>query len=76
MVEFPTDELLNDPKEWHSLVAGLFQGFVRLRPGKIPADFKQDSHYYKAGFIIGFLLKLGLVVYFGPQVAGIAIASM
>lgn len=54
----PTDEFANDPAEVHAIMHGFFRGFFRFDPRKIPIDIEDvrgETHYYKFGYIIGWV---------------------
>jgi hypothetical protein len=70
MVDIPFDEFANDPDEVHAIMHGIYRGFSRVDPRKIPTDIKDvrgETHYYKFGFLIGWLVKIGLVLWLGPS---------
>lgn len=70
----PTREVLSDPTEWHGLTHGVFKGFFGLSPKPKAPDAREELHYYRFGYLVGWFAKLGLVLLLGTKVQGMVIA--
>lgn len=65
------DGLLSYALEWHALAIGVYHGFKHLdRPTSNP-DVEAEPHYYKGGYVTGYLLKAVIVVTMGATAAGV-----
>lgn len=54
-------DFLSRPAEWHAATHGLFKGFTRVDPRPTYDDSKEEPHYFRAGYVVGYLLKAGVV---------------
>lgn len=62
--ELPLGEFANDPAEVHAIMHGFYAGFFRFDPRKIPTDIedvKGETHYYKFGYVCGWIGKLWII---------------
>jgi len=59
-------EFLDDPEEIHAFVNGYYIGFVEW---KAPSKYNngKERHYWQGGFILGWLSKVAIIVYFGQN---------
>lgn len=62
------DGFLSYAAEWHSFTHGVFKGFT-TQPFQTPPqpdnkDVKEESHYYRGGYLLGTALQLALVAVF------------
>ena len=61
-------------REVHLFTEGVYRGLVRLdpRPGKkLQGRVLADSWYYKGGYVLGYLLKAGLMGLAGVGAGGL-----
>jgi hypothetical protein len=64
-------------REVHLAVEGLFDGFRRINPRfseRVQGTVVGDSWYYKAMFVVGYLLKY-LLAYGAAQAAGVPLPN-
>lgn len=45
-------------REWHAFINGLYKGFVE---GGRHHQYEAEKHYWRVGYIGGFLLRVGLL---------------
>lgn len=61
-MKVPLHELFNDPAEVHAFIHGLFKGmFERQAVAEVP-DSVKEVHYFRAGYILGWLLDYKLTI--------------
>lgn len=59
---------LSSPREAHALGIGLYDGFTSMFPTGLSEssvknrDVQMEPHYAKLGFLLGYLLKIALLV--------------
>jgi hypothetical protein len=49
-------------REWHAFVNGFYRGFTGIK-GNDPGEVGKERHYWRAGFIAGWFVKLAVILY-------------
>lgn len=62
-------EFLDDTDDSHALMFGLWRGVRSMKPTREYKESEQNPHYFMLGYILGWLLKVAVVVYFGSEYA-------
>ena len=53
-------------REWHALVNGFYVGLTAYKDKN--HEYTKEKHYWRAGFMSGWAVKVGLVLTFGPKI--------
>lgn len=69
------DGFLSYAAEWHAFTHGVYKG-VTTMPYRAPPepdnpDVNKEPHYYRGGYVLGTLLQLGIIVFFGVEAAAL-----
>jgi hypothetical protein len=48
-------------REWHQLINGFYRGFTSVKGRGHPEEDGVEKHYWRAGFVFGYTLKLLLL---------------
>lgn len=56
-------------KEWHAFTIGLYHGLKKLGKPNSNSDVEAEPHYYKGGYVIGYLLKVAILLAVGGSAA-------
>jgi hypothetical protein len=59
------DGFLSYAAEWHALAIGFYHGVKRLRMPASNPDVEAEPHYYKGAYVLGYILKLVVVIVAG-----------
>lgn len=54
-------------REWHTFVNGFYRGFTGFK-GTDPESGGREKHYWRTGFIVGWIVKLAVLLYFTVRV--------
>lgn len=60
-------EFLDDTDDAHALMFGIWKGVRSMKPRKDYKESKQNPHYHMLGYIVGWLLKLGVIAVMGKE---------
>lgn len=52
-------------REWHALANGFFVGVTAYKDKD--HEYTKEKHYWRGGFLLGQILKLGLLLWLGPE---------
>lgn len=58
----------NTPEEIHTLVDGIYMGFIEWRLRGTPTLPKKERAYFQGGFILGVICKVLLILLIGKYI--------
>lgn len=60
-------EFLDDTDDAHAFGFGAYKGFWSLRPNMEYSESFKNPHYFKIGYIFGYVVKVALAAWFGTE---------
>lgn len=53
-------------REWHALVNGFYVGATAYKDRD--HEYTKEKHYWRSGFLAGQAVKIGLILWLGPEI--------